>query len=277
MRVVAIGSAVVAAGWIATACVGSDPDVSGVAPGDRGGACKNGVCLAGLACVDKVCVLVDAGPSEPLQDAASSSEVSSDASHDPSGDASNDAGDAGGCANSGGVVISEILSRGVGGPSDEYVELYNLGANVILDSSWTLYFRGKDATGYSLRWTGSGKALPKHGHYLIGGSGFTAVEVDGSLTPGIGDSGSLFLEKDGVPVDAVCYSPNADAFSASFTCEGTPISFSPHDDTSTTNNDQSLERLPRATGSSKVNCQDTGQNANDFVVSTENPQSLTAP
>jgi hypothetical protein len=137
--------------------------------------------------------------------------------------------------------------------------------------------RGKDATTYGLRWTGTGKALPKHAHYLIGGANFTALEADGTLSIGIGDSGSLLLEKDGVPVDAVCYAPNADPFVASFTCEGTPISFSPHDDSSSTNNGQSLERLPRAIGTSKGNCQDTGQNANDFGVSTENPQSLKAP
>src|SRR5688572_9065056 len=46
--------------WVA--CVGDDPgSEGGIAPGDRGGPCKNGVCLSGLTCVDNVCVLVDGG------------------------------------------------------------------------------------------------------------------------------------------------------------------------------------------------------------------------
>lgn len=52
------------AGAIVVACVGDDPTI-GAASGERGGPCNDGQCLGGLACLDGICVLVDAaGPTD---------------------------------------------------------------------------------------------------------------------------------------------------------------------------------------------------------------------
>ena len=61
-------------------------------------------------------------------------------------------------------------------------------------------------------------------------------------------------------MDAVCYYFGSNPFDATFTCEGTPI-LNPHDNTTNTDTDASIERKP---GGTAGNCTDTGDNASDF-------------
>jgi hypothetical protein len=169
------------------------------------------------------------------------------------------------------VVISQVKSRGAGGASDEFVELYNpTDAGVTLDSTWSLTVRSSASSSYSPRWSGTGQVMPARGHLLIGGSAYAgSVTVDGTLSSGITDEGSLVLSHNGTGVDALCYAFPNDAgmlfvFDSSYTCEGLPANNQPHDNTiaGMSNSDVSLERRP---GLMLGNCIDTNSNAADFT------------
>ncbi|HVY47846.1 MAG TPA: lamin tail domain-containing protein [Minicystis sp.] len=162
------------------------------------------------------------------------------------------------------VVFSEIRSRGPAGSGDEFVELYNpTPAAVALDASWHIDGRSDTAGSYTTRWTGAaGKTIAAHGHFLIGGSSYAGT-VDGTMTS-ITDATSLKLVQSGATVDAVCYAYSATTaghFGGTYTCEGTVIPFNPHDNSSATNTDASIERRP---GGAAGNCIDTDDNAADF-------------
>ncbi len=175
------------------------------------------------------------------------------------------------------LLISEVRSRGLGGGSDEFVELYNPGTDPItLDASWTLDARSDTATAYSPRWAGTGKIIPAHGHFLIAGSAYTQQPAaDEALQTGITDATSLRLSRAGSVVDALCYGFDATTqrvFSgdATYACEGMPA-MNAHDNAADTNVDESLERKP---GGAAGNRQDTNDNATDFAALTpSNPQS----
>ncbi len=97
------------------------------------------------------------------------------------------------------------------------------------------------------------------------------------LSSGITDASSVRLMHSGTAVDAVCYYFDATtmaAYDATYTCEGTPMSNLPHDNTTsaTSNSDVSIERKP---GGSAGNCVDTNDNAADFITQTPaTPQDL---
>jgi hypothetical protein len=165
-------------------------------------------------------------------------------------------------------VISEIRSRGAGGASDEFVELFNAtAAPVTLDSTWQIQGRSSTGATYTTRWAGIGKSIPAWGHYLITGTAYTEVPAaDDVLSTGITDASSLLLVEAGTTIDAVCYYFDATsqaAFDGSYTCEGTPVSNLPHNNTTAgaSNSDVSIERLP---GGTSNNCTDTQDNAADF-------------
>ena len=174
-----------------------------------------------------------------------------------------DTGSPTGCA-IGHLVIQEVKSRGVGGGSDEFVELYNATPSaVVLDSTWTLQARSSANTSYSVRWTGGGASIPAYGFYLIVGTSYAgATASDSVLTTGVTDATSLHLEKSSTIVDTLCYaydSPSTTTLEgAGYGCAGTPSDNSPHDDsaTGTSDVDQSLRRQQ---------CVDTGNNAADFA------------
>jgi hypothetical protein len=195
-------------------------------------------------------------------DAAAESGISVDAS-----DAASPV-DSGACA-LGHVVISEIRSRGLGGATDEFVELYNPTATpVTLDSAWVIQSRSSTAATYSTCWTGSGKSVPAYGHYLIAGTGYVQTPTkDDTLVVGITDAASLQLIQSSSAIDAVCFSFDVAGSTAlmgvGYVCEGTPVSNLPHDNTtsSASNSDVSIERRPGGAGG---NCTDTGDNASDF-------------
>ncbi len=175
------------------------------------------------------------------------------------------------------ILISEIRTRGPapGGGNDDFVELYNpTNAPVTLDNTWKLEARSDSAGSYQVRWTGTGKVIPAHGHFLIVGTGYTQSPAkDESLNSGISDSSSVVLKHSTAVVDAVCLAVSASAkqtlAGAGYTCEGTIL------DNHSTNIDASVERKP---GGTAGNCMDTGNNGADFITSTPaNPQNSASP
>jgi large repetitive protein len=180
------------------------------------------------------------------------------------------------------LVISEIRSRGAGGGDDDFVELYNpTNTPVTLDNTWKLEGRSHSALGgYDVRWTGTNKAIPARGHFLLGGKVYAqAPTADEKLSSGITDATSLRLVHSGVTVDAVCYAfDNATAAllgDASYTCEGATVT-NPHNNTTSTNADSSIERKA---GGAAGNCVDTNSNVADFLtpMSPANPQNSASP
>jgi hypothetical protein len=161
------------------------------------------------------------------------------------------------------LVIEEMRSRGVGGGSDEFVELFNPTASpVTLDATWTLEARSTTSASFTLRWTGSGKQIPAYGFYLVVGTAYVeSPAADDNLTSGITDATALHLQQSGVTVDTLCYGFDAATITtlegAGYACAGTPADNSPHDNTgsNSSNVDQSLLRQ---------HCVDTGNNASDF-------------
>jgi len=149
---------------------------------------------------------------------------------------------------------------------------------VALDSTWTVTARASTNATYALRWTGgAGKTIPARGHYLLGGTSYTQMpSKDDSLTTGITDAASLLLKSGATVVDAVCYAYDTTTSTAlqqaGFTCEGTPLSNLPHDNTVTGNVDASFERRPAGNLGS---CVDSDANTMDFttVLATATPQS----
>jgi cysteine-rich repeat protein len=189
---------------------------------------------------------------------------------------------AGGACTATNLLISEIRSRGAGGAGDEFIELYNpTAAAVALNNTWKVEGRSNAAGSYTSRWTGSGKTIPAHGHFLIASAGYTQMPTaDEALSTGITDATSVRLTHSGTVVDAVCYAFDAasaasyTAAGSTYTCEGTPVSTNPHP-TSASNTDASIERKPGGAGG---NCSDTGDNAADFaVLMPANPQNSQSP
>jgi hypothetical protein len=191
---------------------------------------------------------------------------------------------AGACACAGNhLMISEIRSRGLAGSTDEFVEIYNpTAAPITLDAAWTIMSRSTGAMNYALRWTGTGKSIPSHGHFLITNAvGYTQMPPgDETLKSSITDATSLELLNAGAVVDAVCYafsaSTKATLMGAGYVCEGAPADNLPHKDAAGVGDaDVSFQRRP---GSMLGNCIDTGDSASDFVTATPaEPQNSMSP
>jgi hypothetical protein len=173
-----------------------------------------------------------------------------------------------GCGNGPDVVFSEIQSRGVKGGADEFIELYNPTANdITLDNTWTIDGRAHDKAMYSARWTGTGKVIPAHGHFLLVGTKYSLSPAgDEPLTNGVTDAASVRLTHGGATVDVVCYAFDAPTktalMGAGFVCEGAPADNTPHDNTAAGDINASIQRKP---GGAAGNCIDTASNASDFV------------
>jgi hypothetical protein len=182
------------------------------------------------------------------------------------------------------LVISEVRSRGAAGAADEFIELYNpTPADVVLDATWKVDARSSTAGSYAVRWTGSGKTIPSHGHYLIANTGY--VQAPNKDDPfagaaGITDASSLRLLSGAAVIDAVCYgfsaSTKAALMGVGYVCEGTPADNLPHNNTTGVGDaDVSIQRLP---GGALGNCIDAGDNSADFISTTPAlPQSTTSP
>jgi hypothetical protein len=198
------------------------------------------------------------------------------------------------------LLISEVRSNGPNNSSpiddsfaDEIVEFYNPGnAPIVLDSSWLFYHRSAQGScqGKYLRYKGKGAVIPAHGHFLLGGLAYAGPPVDDTMIsdPGnsIADAASLWIERNGTVVDALCYFYDTITFQRltglggcvpDYICEGVPVSNLPHDGTKggSSSVDVSLERKP---GGAFGNGQDTGDSSVDFQTSIpSNPQSISSP
>ena len=209
------------------------------------------------------------GSSVDGSDASTDSAVS-DASNDASRDAAGDASTATG------LVISQVQSRGTSAGNDEFVEIYNASsASITFDATWTVTVR--NATGgvascttatASLLFAGTGQVIGAHKHLLYGTSNLSEpVTADATFSAGIPDAASLVLLHGGATVDALCFQYDAattttlTTCSVPYVCEGTPA-LNPHDNTSGTNTDASLERKPGGSGGNTV---DANDNATDFL------------
>jgi hypothetical protein len=183
------------------------------------------------------------------------------------------------------LLISQIKTRGLSGGNDEWVELYNPGSSpVTFDTSWAFKVRsavsGSCTGSTGIRFTGGCQVIPSHHHLLYtngasdGGTSYSeqaTVPEDGTYTPGITDASSVLLFHGSALVDVLCFyydSASEGALtgcpSAPFTCLGAPV-MNPHDNTTASDNNQSLERKPGGAGGNTMNTHD---NAIDFAVRT---------
>jgi hypothetical protein len=214
-------------------------------------------------------------------------------SHDAAGEANQDgttkesgavdagAPDAGsGACTRGHLVISQVQSRGLAGGSDEFIDLYNpTSAAVTLDSTWGIDARSNTSSSFGSRWAGTSKSIPPLGHYLIVGTAYAgAAAGDGTLSSGVTDASSVRLTHSGTTVDEVCYAYNATTSTAlmatGYGCPGTPAT-NPHNDATSTDVAESLERLP---GGAAGNCMDTGNSSHDFkTTNPSTPQNTSSP
>ena len=178
-------------------------------------------------------------------------------------------------------MISEVRTRGPGGASDEFIELYNPTPHaLVLDDTWKVEARSWTAGSYGQRWNGDGATLGPHRHLLIAHLGPLAPDYDiGGF--GVADGGSLRLTKAGHVVDAVCFYYDGPSLAAlddpSYDCEGTPISNLPHDNSGDgqSNSDTSLERKP---GGGLGACQDTDDSLADFqAIKPARPETMASP
>jgi hypothetical protein len=179
------------------------------------------------------------------------------------------------------LLISEIRSRGPGGASDEFIELYNPTSVAIpLDDAWSIKIRGSSSGSYVTRWQGTpapSVSIPAHGHFLIGGPMYSQspaadVTIATALTT---DSASVLLMNVNVTIDAVCFAfGDMKVMAVSmFTCEGTPVSNSPHDDTTA-----GVSDLDSSVARNQSGCADSGDNSVDLAyLHPAQPESTTSP
>ncbi len=194
------------------------------------------------------------------------------------------------------LVLSQVKTRGLGGGTDEWVEIYNPGsAPVTFDGSWSVAAR--TATGglagcatviYTTRFSGGGQVIPSHGHILYGyPTGFseaatTPADAPYAVSVGISDAASVVLVHGATVIDALCFyydsattrsTRRLEAVQQPFTCSGTPV-MNLHDNTTASDNNQSLERKPGGAGGNTMNTHD---NASDFIAqATADPHDLTS-
>jgi hypothetical protein len=200
--------------------------------------------------------------------AASSSASSMSVASSSAGASTSSSG--GGPCGIGHLVISEIRTRGLNGPADEFIELYNPSDTpIVLDSEWTIQARSTSSLTYSQRWAGSGKTIPEYGHYLIAGSSYVqSPPSDDSLSQAIPDTASVVLQLDSAPVSVVCFYYDAASLdilqNGGYDCDDMPVE-NPHDDTNDSNLDASIERKP---GGTAGNCTNSGDDLVDFTISS---------
>ena len=159
------------------------------------------------------------------------------------------------------IVISEFRTRGSGGASDEFIELYN-NSDLPLDIGGWKIKASSNSGGVSTRLSITlGTSIVARGHFLAANSnGYTgAIAGDQTYTSGVLDDGGVGVTlPNDVIVDQVGLSVGS-AFR-----EGTILN------PMTTNDNRGYERRP---GGSFGSTQDSNDNLNDFrVVSPSDPQ-----
>jgi hypothetical protein len=186
-----------------------------------------------------------------------------------------------------GLVISQVQSRGTGGGNDEFIEIYNPTASTVtFDATWSITDRnatgglGSCTTAASTLYTGTGQAIASHKHLLLTTSSYSgSVAGDDTYSANISDAASLVLVHASATVDALCFSYDVTTTATLTTCttpyicEGLPAT-NPHDNTTGTDTNASLERKPGGTGGNGI---DTNSNASDFAsVAADDPHDLTS-
>jgi hypothetical protein len=165
------------------------------------------------------------------------------------------------------VVISEFRFLGPAGGSDEFVELFNPSNGSIDISGWKIMGANNSGSAGSTRYTiPASTSLAPGQHYLIVGSSYSGSvpgEPSAVLSSSITDDGGIALVDGTTVIDAVGLS------SGTVYKEGTPLS--PLSGTA----DQSYERK---TAGNASNCNDTNNNAADFIwnSSSSNPQNTSS-
>jgi hypothetical protein len=158
------------------------------------------------------------------------------------------------------VVLSEVQTRGEFGGNDEFIMLYNpTSAAIVLTDDWQIIGRSQNDSMDYVKWVGSGGVLPANGFFLIGGAEYSSVPfADDMSMASITDAGRLALMNPTGTIDTLCYAYDTASMTAikSFPCEGPPAT-NDHDDTSCSDWDRSMARMP-------LDCTDTGNNAKDF-------------
>ena len=161
------------------------------------------------------------------------------------------------------VVISEFRTRGPGGASDEFIELYNNSDTAVAIGGWKIK-GSSNAGGINTRLTISASVLlPARGHFLVTNSGGYSGSVAGdqSYTSGFANDGGIALT---LPNDAIVDQVGMSQGSAFR--EGMHLAPLPSDA------NQSYERNYSG---SPVNSQDSGDNFTDFrLITPSNPQNL---
>ncbi|MEZ4589976.1 MAG: lamin tail domain-containing protein [Chloroflexota bacterium] len=165
-----------------------------------------------------------------------------------------------------GVFFSELLPGVPGGNSQEFIELYNAGAEPVDLQGWSIFYLLGEGQEQALvyRWTETA-VIPPQGHILLVHEGQdVGAAADGFFTQSLfeGRGGLLLRNKTQQTVDLLGWGDAPAEFTA-----GQPIA--------APDGGASLERLP---GGAAGNGQNSGSNAADFAaLATPNPQNSGSP
>lgn len=165
-----------------------------------------------------------------------------------------------------GVFFSELLPGVPGGNSQEFIELYNAGAEPVDLMGWSVFYLLDDGQDEELvyRWTETA-VIPPHGHVLLVREGQdVGAAADGFFTQALFErkGGLLLRNKTQQTVDLLGW--------------GTaPAEFTAGEAAAAPDGGASLERLP---GGAAGNGQNSGSNAADFAaLAAPNPQNSGSP
>ncbi len=104
------------------------------------------------------------------------------------------------------VVINELMTRGPGGATDEFVELYNPNSCAVSLGGWKLAYKSKTGTGNTVLHTFAVGDSVAAGAFLVLGTSSFSAKKDATMNSGMADEGQVGLVDDGnVVVDAVGY------------------------------------------------------------------------
>ncbi len=159
------------------------------------------------------------------------------------------------------ILISEFRTRGPGGATDEFIEIYNPTTATVTIGGLVIRSSNNAGTLTTRATITAGTTLGPGCHYLFAPTTLTGVTADQTFTNGITDDGGVAITRS----DLATIIDGAGMSSGSAYKEGKPLAPL----TGTTN--QSYERKP---GGASGNGTDTNNNASDFVlnVNTSNPQ-----
>ena len=183
------------------------------------------------------------------------------------------------------VVFGEVQTRGTGGASDEFIEIYNLSGTTVNIGNYKIRYRPCDgASLYTLFTFTAGEALMPYQHFLITGGGYNGtVAGNGTISRSSGDCGQLQLQDaSNNPIDTLVYtwSGSTQPTGGWVGIEGEDYDANPHDNTTSTNQDTSMARKPDTLSQAggHKNGQDTDNNSSDFLTtSTSSPENRDSP